>query len=81
MQVEKIGDMVRITKAKARKLFASGTPVYLIPGGLRLDSLWCCFYLMRNSEDFETQINAFDHYNQDLTKRYGIKYFIKNSIK
>jgi hypothetical protein len=59
-----IDGYTRISKARARKMFNNGDPVYMCPVNLRPGRPWypeICFY--KTGENFEKSVFAFEFYN------------------
>lgn len=65
--------MTKISKNVARKLFAQGHRIYLMPSKARLGSIWILPMPITGdaSRNFDQEVNAYHYYN--CTKETGLR--------
>ena len=65
--------MIRISKTKARKLFARGRRIYLLPSKARIGSIWILPMMINGDvcRNFDAEVNAYHYYN--CTKETGLR--------
>ena len=75
---------VRVAKPRAKKLFNTGKPLYLLPCMASPHSPWNQFALVDNMQarTFDQQVNAFEYYNcNSQMGKFAAYYVEKKDLK
>lgn len=71
--------MKKVYKGTARKLFAEGKDIALLPCLMNPASMWAAPYLMNPNDGFVEQVNGFEYYNCNTqVGRYAAFYLVED---
>ena len=74
---ESDGEFIKITAPTAKKMFANGETVYLLPNKVRLGNAWIPPFAINDADGitFDKHINAYKYYNCNKETGNGIAYY------
>lgn len=71
------GEVKKVNKAVARKLFREGKKVYVLPCKVRFDNVWIKPFLLQKTNTFDRLIAEYEYYTCNAELGYYCSYYVE----